>query len=111
MAYSLTSTVSSSGRTVNGRRDSIIKWLALVGSLLTFAVTAALWVWFDSGSSEFQFVERVPWIPAFGIDYYVGLAYYQRAEFPKAQAAFQQLLTDYPTGPYAANGLLVTIDV
>lgn len=40
------------------------------------------------------------------IDYYVGLAYYQRAEFPKAQAAFQQLLTDYPTCPYAAKGLL-----
>lgn len=40
------------------------------------------------------------------IDYYVGLAYYQRAEFPKAQVAFTQLLTDYPTGPYAAKGLM-----
>jgi TolA-binding protein len=40
------------------------------------------------------------------IDYYVGLAYYQRAEFEKSQAAFSQLLTDYPTGPYEAEGLL-----
>lgn len=40
------------------------------------------------------------------IDYYVGLAYYQRAEFPKSQEAFAQLLTDYPTGPYTAKALL-----
>src|SRR5687768_13989025 len=28
---------------------------------------------FDPGSAEFQFIERVPWIPAFGIDYFVGI--------------------------------------
>lgn len=40
------------------------------------------------------------------IDYYVGLAYYQRAEFDKSQAAFTQLLADYPTCQYAPQGLL-----
>lgn len=40
------------------------------------------------------------------IDYYVGLAYYQRAEFEKSQAAFTQLLTDYPTGQYTDKALL-----
>lgn len=40
------------------------------------------------------------------IDYYVGLAYYQRAEFHKSQAAFTQLLTDYPTGQYTDKALL-----
>lgn len=40
------------------------------------------------------------------IDYYVGLAYYQRAEFEKSQAAFTQLLADYPTGYYADKALL-----
>lgn len=39
-------------------------------------------------------------------DYYVGLAYYQKADYPKAQEAFTQLLTDYATGPYIARGLL-----
>ena len=57
----------------DGRRDSLIRWLSLVVSLLSFAVTLALWLGFDSASAEFQFVERVPWIPAFGIDYYVGV--------------------------------------
>jgi NADH-quinone oxidoreductase subunit M len=56
-----------------GSRDALIKWLALGLSIAAFAVTAALWVWFDQGSADFQFVERVPWIPAFGIDYYVGI--------------------------------------
>ena len=44
------------------------------------------------------------WAPA--ADYYVGLAYYQKAEYPKSQEAFTQLLTDYATGPYVAKGLL-----
>ena len=57
----------------DGRRDGLMRWGALAVSVLAFAVTAALWAGFDPESAEFQFVERVPWIPAFGIDYYVGL--------------------------------------
>lgn len=44
------------------------------------------------------------WAPA--VDYYVGMVYYQRADYPKAQEAFTQLLTDRSTGPYIAKGLL-----
>ena len=47
---------------------------------------------------------QASWAPA--ADYYVGMVYYQRAEYPKAQEAFTQLLTDYSTGPYTAKGLL-----
>src|SRR3970040_1184177 len=57
----------------DGRRDGLIRWLALVVSLLSFAVTLALWLGFDAASAEFQVVELVAWIPAFGIDYYVGV--------------------------------------
>ena len=57
----------------DGRRDGLIRWLALVVSLVAFGVTLALWAGFDASSAEFQFVERVPWIPAFGIDYYLGI--------------------------------------
>ena len=37
--------------------------------------TLALWAGFDRRRPrrEFQFVERLPWIPAFGIDYYLGI--------------------------------------
>jgi NADH-quinone oxidoreductase subunit M len=57
----------------DGRRNGAIRWLALLISILGFAVTLALWARFDPTSSEFQLVERMPWIPAFGIDYYVGI--------------------------------------
>jgi NADH-quinone oxidoreductase subunit M len=57
----------------DGRRDGLMRWLALGISLLTLVVTLLLWAGFDPASAEFQFVERVPWIPAFGIDYYVGV--------------------------------------
>lgn len=46
---------------------------------------------------------QASWAPA--ADYYVGMVYYQRADYPKAQEAFTQLLTDYSTGPYTARGL------
>ncbi len=57
----------------DGRRNGLIRWLALAFSIATFGVTLAVWAGFDSASAEFQFVERVSWIPAFGIDYYLGI--------------------------------------
>src|ERR1051325_11450006 len=57
----------------DGRRDSLIRWLSLVVSLAVFAVTMAIWFAFDATSAEFQMVERHAWIPAFGIDYYIGI--------------------------------------
>jgi NADH-quinone oxidoreductase subunit M len=57
----------------DGRRNGLIRWLTLIASLATFAVTVALWVGFDPATSDFQFVERRPWIPAFGIDYFIGV--------------------------------------
>ena len=56
-----------------GRRDGVIRWVSLAVSLVAFLVTLAIWLQFDAASAEFQFVERVAWIPAFGIDYYIGV--------------------------------------
>src|SRR5262245_46681972 len=50
-----------------------IQRIGFVVSLVTFALTLLLWSRFNGASSEFQFVEHVPWIPAFGIDYHVGV--------------------------------------
>jgi len=57
----------------DGRRNALARWIALAVSLATFAVTLAMWASFNPGSAEFQLIERVPWIPSFGIDYYVGV--------------------------------------
>jgi len=56
-----------------GRRDGVVRWLTLGVSLAALAVTLGLWAGFDPASADFQFVERHPWIPAFGIDYFVGV--------------------------------------
>src|SRR5438270_1703384 len=47
--------------------------IALVVATLVFAETLLLWSRFNAASGDFQFVERYAWIPAFGIDYYVGV--------------------------------------
>jgi NADH-quinone oxidoreductase subunit M len=53
--------------------EPLIRKTALVVSLLVFAETLLLWSRFVPTSAEFQFVERHGWIPAFGIDYAVGV--------------------------------------
>src|SRR5436309_2649736 len=57
----------------DGRRNRLIRWVTLIVSIAVFAVTLAMWASFNAGSPEFQLVERHPWIPAFGIDYYIGI--------------------------------------
>ena len=57
----------------DGRRDGLVRWIALGGSLLTGVVTLILWAAFDGASADYQFVERYEWIPAFGIEYFVGV--------------------------------------
>jgi NADH-quinone oxidoreductase subunit M len=46
---------------------------AFAASLLTFLISLGLFVNFKSNTAEFQFVERIPWITDFGIEYYVGV--------------------------------------
>jgi NADH-quinone oxidoreductase subunit M len=47
--------------------------IALIVSVLVFAETLLLWSRFNPALADFQFVERHAWLPAFGIDYYVGV--------------------------------------
>src|SRR5215217_1751658 len=51
----------------------IVRKIALTISLLVFAETLLLWSRFNPASGDFQFVERHAWIPAFGIQYLVGV--------------------------------------
>ncbi|MCC7241827.1 MAG: NADH-quinone oxidoreductase subunit M [Acidobacteria bacterium] len=62
-------------RNTDGAKDGLIRNLTLAVSLATFAVTLALWAGFDSAPAgeSFQFMERHPWIPAFGIEYFLGI--------------------------------------
>ena len=61
------------GRGDRPDRERLVRQVALGVSLVTFAATLLLWWRFDPASAEYQFVESRAWMPAFGIQYLVGV--------------------------------------
>ncbi len=61
------------GRGDRPERAPLVRNLALLTSLATFAATLYLWWRFDPASAAFQFEEKHAWIPEFGIQYYLGV--------------------------------------
>jgi len=49
------------------------KALALLISLVTFALSLPLWFKFNPASPEYQFVEQRAWMPTLGISYHLGI--------------------------------------
>jgi NADH-quinone oxidoreductase subunit M len=61
---------------VRGDEETVARnarWTALWTSLITFALSLVLWARFEKTSAEFQFVERMEWLPDFGVAYHMGL--------------------------------------
>jgi NADH-quinone oxidoreductase subunit M len=58
-----------------GRDDQarMVRWLALIGSLVSLLVTLPLYSRFDTSSSAMQFVEKTPWIERFNVWYHLGV--------------------------------------
>jgi len=60
-------------------KDSMAKWVALAISAVPMALAAVIWSKFDAsfgvakGSYGLQFVEYVPWIKSFNIEYLMGI--------------------------------------
>ncbi|WP_332815643.1 NADH-quinone oxidoreductase subunit M [Ramlibacter sp.] len=50
-----------------------VRWIALVGAIVSFLVTLPLYGGFRLGTAEMQFVEKAPWIETFNINYHLGL--------------------------------------
>ena len=50
-----------------------VRWLALVGAVLSFLVTLPLISGFDTSTAAMQFVEVATWIPRFNIHYHLGV--------------------------------------
>jgi NADH-quinone oxidoreductase subunit M len=55
------------------KAPNVSRWLALIFAVLTFLVSLPLWFGFDVGTAQMQFVERTAWIPAFNVEYYLGV--------------------------------------
>ncbi len=58
-----------------GRDDQArtVRWLALVGSVISLLVTLPLYGAFDRTTSAMQFVEKQPWIDRFNVNYHLGI--------------------------------------
>ena len=55
------------------RQEDVIRWIANVTVVLGFLVSLPLWFRYDSANPDFQFVERLPWIPSIGAEYFLGV--------------------------------------
>src|SRR5712671_368910 len=59
---------------VNKQQENAIRWIANIVALIGFAVSVPLWFRYQpSGAAQFQFVERAPWIPSVGAEYFLGV--------------------------------------
>ncbi len=58
---------------VDRKRDDAIRWIANVFTFAGFVVSVPLWFWYDVSLPGFQFVERLPWIPSMGAEYFLGV--------------------------------------
>jgi len=58
---------------VNKKNENAIRWIANIVTLMGFAVSVPLWFWYQPSGADFQFVERAPWIPSVGAEYFLGV--------------------------------------
>lgn len=59
--------------TANDNQPNTTRWLALAGSIVSFLVTIPLYTYFNFADGGFQFQEGFRWIPAFNINYHLGV--------------------------------------
>ncbi|ABE45158.1 NADH-quinone oxidoreductase subunit M [Polaromonas sp. JS666] len=50
-----------------------VRWIALIGAVVSFLVTLPLYDGFQLGTSAMQFVEKGSWIQRFNVSYHVGV--------------------------------------
>src|SRR5215467_6495539 len=58
---------------INKQNEDTIRWIANAVALLGFLVSVPLWFSFNPTNPDFQLVERAPWIPSVGAEYFLGV--------------------------------------
>src|SRR6202795_2602675 len=58
---------------VDKRNENAIRWIANAVALIGFAISVPLWFWYNPAGATFQLVERAPWIPSIGAEYFLGV--------------------------------------
>ena len=54
-------------------RKDWIKGIALAASAVDLVLTVVVYFSYDIAAGGYQFIEQMPWLPALGISYYVGV--------------------------------------
>src|SRR5512133_2165710 len=52
---------------------NLIRWAALIASLIPLVLSILLWLRFNPGGTGFQFQEQVDWYPAINSSYHLGI--------------------------------------
>jgi NADH-quinone oxidoreductase subunit M len=55
------------------QNENAIRWVANIFMLVGFIISVPLWFQYNPQNPEFQFVERMPWIPSVGAEYFLGV--------------------------------------
>jgi NADH-quinone oxidoreductase subunit M len=55
------------------QNEDAIRWVANIVALLGFVISVPLWFWYNTQNADFQFVERMVWIPSIGAEYFLGV--------------------------------------
>ncbi|BAT71019.1 NADH-quinone oxidoreductase subunit M [Thermosulfidibacter takaii ABI70S6] len=58
---------------IDRKNVNVIRWVALVTSIVEFILSIPLYFNFKLGTAQFQFVEKYQWIKAWGASYHVGI--------------------------------------
>lgn len=54
-------------------KHNLIRWISAGATALPLALAVKVFIAFERSTTEFQFVERTPWIRIFNIDYFLGI--------------------------------------
>src|SRR5438128_7991536 len=58
---------------VDKQNENAMRWVANVVAFIGFVISVPLWFRYQPSGADFQFVERTPWIPSVGAEYFVGV--------------------------------------
>src|SRR4051794_432555 len=58
---------------VNKQNENAIRWIANIVAFIGFVISVPLWFWYNPQNPDFQLVERAPWIPTIGAEYFLGV--------------------------------------
>ena len=80
------------------------KWWTLLVTFVTFAVSLLLFVFWRNGEAGMQFMERLPWVPQFNIQYFLAVAFFSGIFTDVGGPAYEAVFIDILPQEKRASG-------